>query len=73
MLSSVLTSECAILTNIAIVRTFIRLRDFLAQNQDLALRLEQLESRHSADISLVFEAIEELRNGPVSQFNRSSG
>jgi hypothetical protein len=64
MLSSVLTSERAILVNIEIVRSFLRLRQLISQNEDLALRLEQLETRHNQDISLVFETIEHLRNAP---------
>jgi hypothetical protein len=65
MLSSVLTSERAILVNIEIIRSFTRLRYAVAQNQDLALRLEQLETRHNHDISLVFDAIEQLRDNPA--------
>jgi hypothetical protein len=41
MLSSVLNSERAIAVNIAIMRTFARLRHILASHADLALKLEE--------------------------------
>ncbi len=67
MLSPVLSSERAIFVNIAIVRTFIRLREFLASHQGIAARLEQLESRQdeqAQEIHHVFEAIKQLMNAP---------
>jgi hypothetical protein len=45
MLSSVLNSARAIQVNIAIMRTFVRLRQILATHEELALRLEHLEWR----------------------------
>jgi len=42
MLSSVLNSERAIQVNIAIMRTFVRLRKFLATHKDLAAKLEAM-------------------------------
>lgn len=68
MLWSVPTSERAILVNIAIVRTFVRLREYLATHQDLAMRLEQVEMRqdeHSSKISEVFDTIQNLINAPA--------
>lgn len=67
MLSSVLSSERAIAVNIAIVRTFIRLRHFLASHHDIADRLDQLESRQNdqaEDIHRVFVTIEQLLETP---------
>jgi hypothetical protein len=49
MLSSVLRSERAVLVNIQVVRTFVRLRAMLASHEDLARKLAALESRrHSS-------------------------
>jgi len=42
MLSGVLTSSRAVEVNIAIMRTFVRLRQLLASNEDLARQLEEL-------------------------------
>ncbi len=63
MLSSVLKSERAIQVNIAIMRAFVKLREVLATHKDLALRLEELETkfqRHDGQIREVFEAIRAL-------------
>lgn len=47
MLSGMLTSPRAIEVNVAIMRTFVRLRELLATHEELAHRLEQLEWRQS--------------------------
>lgn len=60
MLSSVLRSPRAILVNVEIVRTFVRLRQLLAANANLARKLEDLESKYDARFKVVFEAIREL-------------
>lgn len=57
MLSSVLKSERAIQVNIAIIRAFTRLREFLATHQDLARKLEELEEKYDDQFREVFEAI----------------
>ena len=49
MLSCVLNSERAILVNIEIMRTFVRLRRILASHADLAERLELLEQKYETD------------------------
>ena len=43
MLSSVLNSELAIKMNIVIMRAFVKLRQLLATNKELASKMEQLE------------------------------
>jgi len=43
MLSSVLHSDRAIEINILIMRAFVRLRELLYSNRELALRVERLE------------------------------
>jgi hypothetical protein len=49
MLSSVLRSRRAIQVNIAIMRTFVRLRTLLATHKDLARKLAELEKKYDAD------------------------
>jgi hypothetical protein len=76
MLSSVLTSERAIEVNIAIMRTFVRLRELLATHEDLAHRLEQLEWRQSEQegrIQVVFETIQHLIEVPAEEPKRRIG
>jgi len=68
MLSSVLSSERAILVNIAIVRTFVRLRQLLTTHEEIGRRLEQLEWRqaeHSEQIHQVFDTIQHLIEAPA--------
>ncbi len=63
MLSSVLRSERAVQVNIAIMRAFVKLRDLLASNKDLAAKLETLErkyQKHDSAIKEVFRAIYKL-------------
>jgi len=64
MLASVLHSPRAVQVNIAIMRTFVKLRETLALHKELAVKLAELERRivgHDVDIKSVFEALEELR------------
>ena len=60
MLSSVLNSERAVLVNIEIMRTFVRLRWLLASHAELAKKLEALEKKFDVQFKVVFEAIRQL-------------
>jgi ORF6N domain len=60
MLSSVLRSARAIQVNIEIMRAFVRLRQMLQANADLAKKLRALEKRYDAQFRVVFDAIREL-------------
>jgi hypothetical protein len=60
MLSSVLRSKRAVQVNIAIMRTFVRLREMLLSNADLARKLKALEKKYDAQFKVVFDAIHEL-------------
>lgn len=60
MLSSVLNSERAIRVNIEIMRAFVRLRQLIASNDDLARRLNELETKYDRQFKVVFDAIKQL-------------
>jgi len=60
MLSSVLRSERAITVNVAIMRTFVKLRGMLATHKDLAQKLEALEKKYDRQFKVVFDAIRQL-------------
>jgi hypothetical protein len=63
MLSSVLKSDRAVKVNIAIMRAFVRLREALETNRELALQFAELEKRvgkHDAEISAIIDAIRQL-------------
>ena len=80
MLSSVLRTPRAIAVNIEIMRAFVRLREVLAANSELAKRLDQLEARidlRLADqdqaIVEILQAIRALMNPPASTPKRKIG
>lgn len=60
MLSSVLRSDQAVQVNIAIMRTFVKLREMLVQHADLVRRLDELEARYDGEFRRVFDAIRSL-------------
>jgi len=64
MLSSVLRSRRAVQVNIAIMRTFVRLREMLLSDADLARKLGALEKKYDAQFKIVFDAIRELMIPP---------
>jgi hypothetical protein len=65
MLSSVLRSPRAVRVNIEIMRAFVRLRQVLAGNADLARKLDALEAKYDAQFKVVFQAIRELMTPPA--------
>lgn len=60
MLSSVLRSPRAIAANIQIMRTFSRLREMLAENDDLRRRIEAMEKQYDEQFKIVFDAIRRM-------------
>jgi len=79
MLSSVLRSARAIGVNIQIMRAFVRMRELLISNRELAEKLDQLEARlekklasHDEAIAAILSAIRELMN-PATPKHRSIG
>jgi ATP-dependent Clp protease ATP-binding subunit ClpA len=79
MLSSVLGSNRAIAVNIQIMRAFVRMREMLITNKELAQKLDQLETRlekklasHDEAIAAILSAIRELMN-PTAPKRRGIG
>jgi hypothetical protein len=60
MLSSVLKSKAAVSVNVEIMRAFVRLRDMIGHDRELARRLDLLESKYDRQFKVVFDAIREL-------------
>ena len=60
MLSSVLKGERAIQVNIQIMRTFIKLREMLANNKYLRDKIEKLEQKYDSRFEAVFKIIKKL-------------
>ena len=70
MLSSVLRSERAVQVNIAIMRAFVKLREMLASNRELARRLDEMEKKYDSQFKVVFDAIRELMKPPEKPRHR---
>jgi ORF6N domain len=64
MLSSVLQSDRAVQVNIAIVRTFVRLRQLLATHKELAERLAAMEKKYDQRLKVVFDILKQLMEPP---------
>ena len=73
MLSSVLHSARAVHVNIEIMRAFVRLRQMLASNVELARKLAVLEKKYDAQFRVVFDAIRELMTPPEPKKKRPIG
>jgi hypothetical protein len=68
MLSSVLKSERAVKVNIAIMRAFVKLRETIETNRELARKFSELEKRvgkHDKNIDAILEAIRQLMAPPA--------
>ena len=70
MLSSVLRSARAVQVNIEIMRAFLRLREMLGANAELAKKLAALEKKYDAQFRVVFDAIRELMTPPAKPGKR---
>ena len=63
MLASVLNSEIAVQASVRVVRAFVRLREMVAANAQLAVKLEELERRfdsHDDAIANLFATLKQL-------------
>lgn len=80
MLSSVLSSPQAIAVNIEVMRAFVRLREVLAGNKELAKRLDELETRIERKLTTqdqaivgILDAIRQLMAPPPAPKKRPIG
>jgi phage regulator Rha-like protein len=64
MLSSVLRSTRAIQVNIAIMRTFVKLREILASNELLRRKIESMERKYDEQFKAVFSVLEKMLAEP---------
>ncbi len=64
MLANILKSERAEQTSVQVVRAFVRLRQMLSSNAELARKLEALEKKYDAQFKVVFDAIRGLMSPP---------
>ncbi|MCF6155347.1 MAG: ORF6N domain-containing protein [Candidatus Brocadia sp.] len=64
MLSSVLKSKRAVQVNITIMWAFVKLRELIVSNKELAKHLDELEKKYDAQFKVVFDAIRQLMTPP---------
>lgn len=69
MLSSVLRSPQAVQVNVAIMRTFVRMREILATHKDLARKVEE----HDHHIAVLYDTVRKLLEPPPSPKKRRIG
>jgi len=65
MAANMLRSRRAVQMSVFVVRAFVRLRDLLATDKDLARKLEELEKKYDGHFKVVFEAIRKLMEKPA--------
>lgn len=73
MLSGVLHSERAILVNVAIMRTFVKLRALVGDEGSLARKLDALEQKYDRQFKVVFDAIRGLMSNQAIPRKRIIG
>jgi ORF6N domain len=76
MLSSVLKSPRAIAINIEIMRTFVRIREAISADRELAITFAELERKvatHDQAITDIFDAIRRLMESPPAVPARKIG
>ena len=64
MAANVLNSDRAVQASVHIVRAFVKLRQIVLANADLADKLNVLEKKYDAQFKVVFEAIRQLMSPP---------
>jgi hypothetical protein len=60
MLSSVLNSARAVEMSILVVDAFVRMRELIASNKDIAARIEKLERSHDRSASVIEILVEDI-------------
>jgi hypothetical protein len=70
MLSNLLRSERAVQMSVMIIRAFIRLREFIGRHEELAGRIDDLETnrfQHASVINSLAEEIDGMKAAPAQR------
>lgn len=76
MAANLLRSERAVRMSVYVVRAFVRLKEMVAANKELAKKLDELERRvshHDEAITSIVKAIRELATPPEPKLRRRIG
>jgi hypothetical protein len=60
MLSGVLKSPRAIQINIEIMRTFVKLRKYIASYKELSERIDQIETEYDHQFKIIFDTLQDI-------------
>jgi hypothetical protein len=66
MAANVLNSEPAVQASVQVVRAFVRLRQLVTSNTELARKLDDLEGKYDRQFKIVFDAIRQLMSPPLA-------
>lgn len=72
MSANVLNSKRAVSASVEVVRAFVRLRQMVVSNTELANKLAELEKKYDAQFKVVFDAIRQLMT-PAPQPRKQIG
>lgn len=64
MAATVLNSERAVAMSLAIIKTFVKLRQLLSVNAEFSHRLNELEKKYDEQFQIVFQVIKRLVETP---------
>lgn len=67
MAANVLNSERAVQASVQVVRAFLKLRQMLASNANLAHKLNEMEGKYDRQFKVVFDAIRQLMTPPPAK------
>lgn len=67
MAANVLSSETAVAASVQVVRAFVKLRQMLTSNSELARKLDELERKYDQQFKVVFDAIRQLMTPPPAR------
>jgi len=67
MAANVLNNKRAVEASVQVVRAFVKLRQMLASNAELAFKLDELERKYNHQFKIVFDAIRELMTPAPTQ------
>jgi hypothetical protein len=70
MVASILNTHRAIEVSVYVVRAFVKLREMLSSNRELARKLAAFEKRYDTQFRVVFDAIRELMTPPLKPKKR---
>lgn len=70
MLAAIINTPVAVEASVTVVRAFVKLREILSQNKDLAKKMNEMEAKYDQQFKVVFDAIRKLMQLPLIEAKR---